>query len=146
MREIRIIIASIGESSSYRFVGGCCRYLLQRGSRDEVSISARRDYAGATNNPRSSEMHLEWKMSKRRTETPTVLVHSVPRSLSVAGESELRTRQSYTREKAATIGSVAPCTDAPWHEYECPERTTEVREVGIRIPGHIRPSPASPRV
>lgn len=140
-----MMIASIGESSSYRFVGGCCRYLLRRRSRDEVSISARGDYAGATNIPRSwPEIHLGWKASKRRAKTPTVLAHSVPRSLSVAGESKPRTRQSYTREKA-TIGSAVLCADVPWHEYECPERTTEVREVGIRIPGHIRPSPASPR-
>lgn len=46
----------------------------------------------------------------------------------------------HEREKAAA----APCADALRHEYECPERRSEVREVGIRIPGHIRPPLASP--
>lgn len=137
-RYIRMIIVSIGKSSSYRFVGGCCRYLLQRGSRDEVSISARRDYAGATNNPRSPEMHLGWKASKRCAKTLTVLTHSASRSLSEnrSLEQDNRVRE---RKKAATIGSAARM-----HHATNTNARTKVREVGIRIPGHIRPSPASP--
>lgn len=111
------MIVSIGKSSSYRFVGGCCRYLLQRGSRDEVSISARRDYAGATNNPRSPEMHLGWKASKRCVKTLTVLTHSAPRSLS-ENRSLGQDNRVRERKKAATIG----CADAPCHEYECPDK------------------------
>jgi len=79
----------------------------------------------------------EAKSEQKALETPTSLAHRAQRS--VPENRTLDKTIVYRREKAPT----ALCADAPWHEYEWQERRLEVRKVGIRIPGHIRPPLAS---
>lgn len=108
---------------------------------DKMGISTRGDCAGATNILRTDtslpeDTFPKWKASKRRSRRLRSLTHRAQRS---AGESGFG-QDNCIREKVPA----APCADAPRHEYEWPERRPEVREVGIRIPGHIRPPLASP--
>lgn len=86
----------------------------------------------------SRDASPRWKASKRRSGR---LWSPGPSNPAICRGIGLWTRQSYTRERKP---SAAPCADASRHEYECPERRPEVRKVGIRIPGHIRPPLASP--
>lgn len=121
------------------------------GRNDEVGISARGDCAGATNVPRldasvTTERCISGeKRAKDARETPTVPGPS--RSAICDGESSFRqdNRILYEQEgemeprRLAALCTMRGC--ATRHEYECPGATAEVRKIGIRIPGHIRPSP-----
>lgn len=113
---------------------------------DEVGISARGDCTGATNILRAKADLPGDASPKVKSEQKTLETPTVPWPIGSGDLPENRALDKtivYGREKVPA----APCADthhAPWHEYEWPERRPEVRKVGIRIPGHIRPPLASP--
>lgn len=106
LSEMNTTTVPIGESSSYRFVGGCWRYLLQRGSRDEVSISARRDYAGAANSPRRCISGEKRAKGARRRLRPWPIRIFVGESESLGQDNRIRER------KPRRLASLRGCATA----------------------------------